>query len=126
TASVSGLRAVKGQANYGAAKAGVLTFTLVAAEELAPYGVRVNAICPLANTRLRMRVADSREEPARVSPLVGALSAGRCGITGHVYSIAAGTVRRCIGWTETDPIDPERSEWDVASLVDALGHEPSA
>ena len=46
TTSVSGLYANPGQTNYGAAKAGIATFTLIAAEELGRYGVTVNAVAP--------------------------------------------------------------------------------
>jgi NAD(P)-dependent dehydrogenase (short-subunit alcohol dehydrogenase family) len=44
TSSTSGLFGKVGQANYGAAKTGLATLTMIAAEELAMYGVRVNAI----------------------------------------------------------------------------------
>src|SRR5262249_13108216 len=43
-----------GQVNYGAAKAGIAAMTLVAAQELGRYGVRANAITPLARTRLTL------------------------------------------------------------------------
>jgi NAD(P)-dependent dehydrogenase (short-subunit alcohol dehydrogenase family) len=52
TTSVSGLYANVGQANYGAAKSGIATFTQIAALELAPYGVTANAIAPVALTRM--------------------------------------------------------------------------
>src|SRR2546428_5169168 len=52
TASPSGIFGNVGQANYGAAKAGIASFTLITAEELGRYGVRVNAIAPVALTRM--------------------------------------------------------------------------
>ena len=52
TSSTSGLLGNPGQTNYGAAKAGIAAFTVIAAEELARYGVRVNAIAPAARTRM--------------------------------------------------------------------------
>ena len=52
TTSVSGIYGNPGQTNYGAAKAGIATFTLIAAEELGRYGVTANAIAPGALTRL--------------------------------------------------------------------------
>src|SRR5207244_7996628 len=52
TSSSSGLFGIPGQTNYGAAKAAILILSLVAATELARYGVRVNAICPEGRTRL--------------------------------------------------------------------------
>ena len=52
TSSTSGLIGNAGQSNYGAAKAGVAAFTVILAQELARYGVRVNALAPAARTRL--------------------------------------------------------------------------
>lgn len=57
--SVSGLQGNSGQANYGAAKAGVAGLTRVAARDLGRYGVTVNAIAPGASTRLTATVPDS-------------------------------------------------------------------
>src|SRR6188472_3624571 len=52
TASPSGVFGNVGQANYGAAKAGIVGFTLIAAQELSRYGVTVNALAPNARTRM--------------------------------------------------------------------------
>src|SRR2546428_4262912 len=52
TSSPSGVFGNVGQANYGAAKAGIAGFTLIAAQELGRYGVTVNAIAPNARTRM--------------------------------------------------------------------------
>src|SRR5947208_6328803 len=52
TASPSGVFGNVGQANYGAAKAGIAGFTLIAAQELGRYGVTVNCIAPNARTRM--------------------------------------------------------------------------
>jgi len=52
TSSTSGLLGNPGQTNYGAAKAGIGAFTVIAAQELSRYGVRVNAIAPAARTRM--------------------------------------------------------------------------
>src|SRR5262249_36231999 len=52
TTSVSGLYGNPGQTNYGAAKAGIAGFTVIAARELRRYGITVNAIAPGALTRL--------------------------------------------------------------------------
>ena len=89
TASASGVTLPNaGQANYGAAKAGIAALTLVAAEELERYGVRVNAIAPIARTRLTLATpgmgaifSAAVEEgefdcfsPANISPLVAYLA----------------------------------------------------
>ena len=52
TTSPSGIYGNVGQTNYGAAKAGIASFTIIAAKELARYGVTVNAIAPAALTRM--------------------------------------------------------------------------
>ena len=52
TTSVSGLFCNPGQTNYGAAKAGIASLSLIAAKELIRYGITVNAISPGALTRL--------------------------------------------------------------------------
>ena len=52
TSSPSGVFGNVGQANYGAAKAGIVGFTLIAAQELRRYGVTVNALAPNARTRM--------------------------------------------------------------------------
>jgi len=58
--STSGLIGNAGQANYGAAKAGIAGFTRVAARDLGRYGITVNAIAPAAGTR--MTVSPEMEE----------------------------------------------------------------
>lgn len=60
--SVSGLQGNSGQANYGAAKAGVGGLTRVCARDLGRYGVTVNAIAPGASTRLTATVPDSARQ----------------------------------------------------------------
>lgn len=60
--SVSGLQGNSGQANYGAAKAGVAGLTRVAARDLGRYGVTVNCIAPGASTRLTATVPQSARE----------------------------------------------------------------
>ena len=57
TSSTSGLLGNPGQSNYGTAKAGIAAFTVIAAQELSRYGVRVNAIVPAARSRIRLRSA---------------------------------------------------------------------
>src|ERR1700728_3690233 len=87
TSSTSGLLGNPGQANYGAAKAGIAAFTVIAAQELSRYGVRVNAIVPAARTRMTentpglsdvVKAPDSGAfdvwNPANVSPLVAYLA----------------------------------------------------
>src|SRR5262245_64861991 len=63
TASESGLYGNAGQANYAAAKAGIASMTIVMARELERIGVRVNAIAPVARTRLTEQVASGFMDP---------------------------------------------------------------
>ena len=63
--SVSGLYGNFGQANYGAAKAGIAGFSRVLALELAKYGCTVNTISPGAATRLTIPLMQGRGEPER-------------------------------------------------------------
>ncbi|MFI6450483.1 SDR family oxidoreductase [Streptosporangium amethystogenes] len=94
TTSPSGLFGKPGQANYGAAKAGIATLTMIAAAELARYGVTVNAVAPVAYTRMTSDlVTDPRAvdelAPEHVSPVVtwlaGAFSRE---VTGRVFEVS--------------------------------------
>ncbi len=58
--SYTGLHGNIGQANYGAAKAGIIGFTKTAAKELARFGITVNAISPNAETRMIASVPDDK------------------------------------------------------------------
>jgi NAD(P)-dependent dehydrogenase (short-subunit alcohol dehydrogenase family) len=97
TSSASGLYSAMGQGNYAAAKAGVASLTVVAARELARYGVRVNAIAPVAFTRLTDSVmseqAKERFDPTLVSPLVVYLLGPQAeGVTGRVFEMGGDAV----------------------------------
>ncbi len=134
TSSTSGLLGNVGQSNYGAAKAGIAALSVIAAEELGRYGVRVNAIAPAARTRMTestpglsdyvVKPADPAAfdvwDPANVSPLVAALSTRDCPITGHVYFVQGGTVRLFRNWTMTETLE-KGDRWGVAELAARLG-----
>lgn len=97
TSSASGLYSAIGQANYAAAKAGVASMSIVAARELERYGVRVNAIAPVASTRLTETVMGeemkAKLHPALVSPLVVYLLGDDASdITGRVFEMGGGAV----------------------------------
>ena len=110
--SGSGLWGNVGQTNYGAAKAGIANLTTIAAMELARYGVTVNAISPLARTRISehlpsmQRMADEgfdRFDPRNSSPVVAWLASEASGwLTGAVLRVDGGTVSRITGW-QIDP-----------------------
>ena len=129
TSSPSGVFGNVGQLNYGTAKAGIVGFTLIAAQELQRYGVTVNAIAP--NARTRMTEAAFGEipgpedgfdaaDPANNSPIVVALSADEAqDITGQVFFIYGGVVNMLSGWQAGELF--ERSErWDSDELLHEL------
>ena len=130
TSSTSGLLSNPGQANYGAAKSGIATFTEITAKELGRYGVRVNAIAPAARTRLTEStpglgdmVAPPSDpsvfdiwDPANISPLVAWLATETCPATGRVFFVQGGRVAAFQPWTMTKEID-RGDRWTVAELA---------
>ncbi|WP_427167536.1 SDR family oxidoreductase [Streptomyces sp. C1-1] len=109
TSSGAGLLGSVGQGNYSAAKAGIVGLTLVAAAELARYGVQVNAIAPAARTRMTERTfagtmaapeaGFDAMAPENVSPLVVWLgSAASAGVTGRVFEAEGGRITVMEGW----------------------------
>lgn len=108
TSSGAGLFGSVAQANYSAAKAGIATFTLVAATELGRYGILANSIAPSARSRMTeeafadmMRRPDSgfdAMDPANVSPVVVWLGSADCDVTGRVFEIAGGELSVTTGW----------------------------
>jgi 3-oxoacyl-[acyl-carrier protein] reductase len=75
--SVSGMCAIPGQANYAASKAGIVGFTRTIAAELAPRGIRVNAVLPgLLSTGIAARSDPKALDRLRASIALGRLGAG--------------------------------------------------
>ena len=129
TSSTSGLLGNPGQANYGAAKAGIAAFSAIAAQELGRYGVRVNCIVPAARTRMTESTPGLSDivrapaegagfdiwDPANVSPLVAFLATEDCPFTGRTFFVQGGTVRNFQNWTLTEAID-RPARWTVEEL----------
>jgi NAD(P)-dependent dehydrogenase (short-subunit alcohol dehydrogenase family) len=133
TSSTSGLFGNPGQSNYGAAKAGIGALTLIAAQELGRYGVRVNAIAPAARTRLTeatpgldvmVRAPEDNDrfdewDPANVSPVVAWLASRGCEVTGRTFSVFGGEVQPMTGWTR-EPGVARSERWTVEDVAREL------
>jgi len=126
TASESGLYGNAGQANYAAAKAGIASMTIVMARELERIGVRVNAICPVARTRLTETVAGDfmnpkegefdRFAPENVSAVVGWLASDlSAGVSGQVFQVMGGQVQLLRGWRPVSVANDDKP-WTVDSI----------
>ncbi|MCB1031601.1 MAG: SDR family NAD(P)-dependent oxidoreductase [Acidimicrobiales bacterium] len=118
TSSPSGIYGNVGQTNYGAAKAGIAAFTIIAAKELARYGVTVNAIAPAALTRmtenLGMGQADDMTKamlsPRWIAPIVTWLASSESAdVSGRVFDVTGQALSVSEGWhrgpTEKEPTD---------------------
>src|SRR3954447_14690343 len=128
TSSSSGIYGNVGQTNYGAAKAGIASFTVIAAMELERYGVTVNAIAPGALTRMTENLgmgraaADRKPEdfdsrhPDNIAPLVVWLGSPESkAVTGRVFNVAGGRISVAEGWHAAPGVD-KGDRWDPAEL----------
>jgi NAD(P)-dependent dehydrogenase (short-subunit alcohol dehydrogenase family) len=127
TTSPSGIYGNVGQTNYGAAKAGIASMTIIAAMELGRYGVTVNAIAPAALTRMTeglgiMSSAEKKPEefdpgdPANIAPLVVWLgSPESAAITGRVFNVQGDHISVAEGWV-AGPGASKGDRWDPAEL----------
>ena len=120
-----------GQANYGAAKTGLVGLMNVLKQEGARYNVKVNTVAPVARTRMTEEllgpVAD-RLDPEAVAPVVAYFCSEDCVPSGDIWSVAGGNVSRFfIGRTPGYFKHPGREGLltleDVASHVDAIRAE---
>lgn len=131
TSSTSGLFSNPGQANYGAAKSGIATFSQICAKELSRYNVKSNAIAPAARTRLTMAtpgledVMAAKEgafdmwDPANVSPLVGYLASELCEFNGETFFVQGGQVTRVQTWVMAEEIN-QNDRWTIEGLATAM------
>ncbi|NNL67149.1 MAG: SDR family NAD(P)-dependent oxidoreductase [Myxococcales bacterium] len=132
TSSTSGLEGNFGQTNYGAAKAGIAGLTRCLAIEGQRAGIRVNAIAPVALTRMTEDLAmfqkddiKERMDPALVSPLIVYLASDLSKeITKRIFFVGGGTISemrmtRTKGVTKTD----DGGRWDpeeIAGRIDEI------
>jgi NAD(P)-dependent dehydrogenase (short-subunit alcohol dehydrogenase family) len=131
TASTSGVLGNAGQANYGAAKAGIATFSTICAMELGRYGVRSNAITPMARTRLTEQTPGLEEivakpddasvfdswDPANVSPMIAYLGTSVCPFTGEVFFVQGDIVCRYQPHSIAERIMNNGERWTVERLI---------
>jgi len=125
TTSASGLFGNFGQANYGAAKTGLLGLMRVLSIEGARYDIRVNCVAPSARTRMTEGILGplaDRLDPAQVAPLIAFLCSRQCDFTSEIFSAGGGRFARVFlgltqGWYGgQDPVSPE----DLATRMDAI------
>ncbi len=130
TTSVSGIYGNAGQTNYGAAKMGIAGFTIIAALELARYGITVNAISPGALTRLTepLRAEPPSEaereaaSPRWIAPICTWLASPLSkNVTGRVFQVHGDQIAVAESWhrgpTAQNPDDPESMTEVVAKLM---------
>src|SRR4051812_41591963 len=129
TSSSSGIYGNVGQTNYRAAKAGIASFTVIAAMELERYGVTVNAIAPAALTRMTedlvrwsgdTEAAWDPRDPSNIAPLVAWLAGKESrGITGRVFNVKGGYVSVAEGWV-AGPAEDKGARWEPGELGEVI------
>ncbi len=130
TSSPSGVFGNVGQTNYGAAKAGIAAFTIIAAQELGRYGVTVNCLAPNARTRMTEDIFAGMPQPKEgefdpldpknISPVVVALATEEAGnITGQCFFIYGGTINVLKPW-DVGTFIKKDDYWDPDELASKL------
>ncbi len=130
TSSPSGIYGNVGQANYGAAKAGIAAFTQILGEELWRYGVLANAIAPSALTQMTEGLPGYKERldeleartgwhnpggPENIVALVVWLGSPLATVNGCVFNVRAGHVSVAEGW-RPGPSYEKEGPFEVAEL----------
>ncbi|MDY6964466.1 MAG: SDR family oxidoreductase [Halobacteriota archaeon] len=135
TTSDSGLTGNPGQGNYGAAKAGIASFTIITSKELKKYGVTVNAVCPAARTRMTiegtkfggaMAEAKPKEgafdpmDPGNIAPVVVYLASEAARrVNGEVIHVMGANVNRMIPWKSGKGIS-KKEKWTPQELIEKM------
>ena len=132
TSSSSGIYGNPGQTNYGAAKAGIAAFSTICAMELGRYGVRSNAITPMARTRLTEQTPGLDElvkapddaakfdtwDPANISPMIAYLATTDCPFTGETFFVQGDVVARYQPYMLAEVISNHGERWSVERLIE--------
>ncbi len=130
TASEAFLSGPPGQANYGAAKAGIAALTVSTARSMASSGVRANAICPRARTAMTAQVFGEDQSgleidpysPQHVAPVVAYLaSPAAAQITGQVFVVYGGMVALVAAPVVEQRFDKAGTIWTADDLDKQLG-----
>jgi NAD(P)-dependent dehydrogenase (short-subunit alcohol dehydrogenase family) len=122
TSSGAGLQGSIGQATYSSAKAGIAALTLVAAAEMGRYGVTVNAIAPVAKTRMTEGALDTSAMalPEDNSPIVAWLASEEAGdVAGRVIEVDGGKLTLENGWSH-GPAEDLGRRWEAPEVGTAL------
>jgi NAD(P)-dependent dehydrogenase (short-subunit alcohol dehydrogenase family) len=121
TASESGLFGQAGQANYSAAKAGIISMTIVLARELKKYGVTANVVCPRALTRMTESMPGAAEymqgpewDPDNIAPLVCFLASDAAAdVSGQVFVMWGTRIHLMEGWQRVHTLDRTDADRDA-------------
>jgi NAD(P)-dependent dehydrogenase (short-subunit alcohol dehydrogenase family)/acyl dehydratase/putative sterol carrier protein len=130
TSSYAGLKGNVGQANYGAAKAGIAGFTRVLGLELSRYGIEVNAIAPLAKTRMTddIDMVPDSITPEQIAPFVVFLSTALSdGVTGRIFGVHGPEIFE-YKQMMTPAAEKPGGSWtaqDIADCFDSFTRDPS-
>jgi NAD(P)-dependent dehydrogenase (short-subunit alcohol dehydrogenase family) len=138
TVSSAGLQGNVGQANYGAAKAGIAALTVISSLELARYGVRANAVAPGGMTRITATLrkdAEVREpdllddeeydpmNPGNSAPMVAWLASDEAThVTGQVFRAVGHRITHYQPWSLGPTVEPKGGpkRWDPADIGPAV------
>jgi NAD(P)-dependent dehydrogenase (short-subunit alcohol dehydrogenase family) len=129
TTSVSGIYGNPGQTNYGAAKAGIAAFTQILALEVARYGVTVNAVAPVALTRMTENLGPAPEtdderrarSPAWIAPIVTWLASQEASdVTGRVFEASGQVLAIAEGWVRGPRAEPVEDPTLLGAIVEGL------
>jgi NAD(P)-dependent dehydrogenase (short-subunit alcohol dehydrogenase family) len=131
TSSASGILGNFGQANYGAAKMGLVGLMNVLKVEGAKYDIKVNTLAPVARTRMTEELLGpvaGKLDPALVSPVVAYFCSEACAFSGETWSVAGGTVSRFFigladGFFKNPETDGALTPEDVAENLETIRAE---
>jgi NAD(P)-dependent dehydrogenase (short-subunit alcohol dehydrogenase family) len=131
TSSEAGLYGNAGQANYGAAKAGIAALTWILARELGRYGITANAIAPRARTRMTENMfgglaavegdAFDAWDPKNIANLVGFLAAPEAqDVNGQIFVVFGGNIYAMSAFKPVGQVTRDAA-WTPQELLDAKG-----